>query len=254
MEISEVMVIEHLEYIKKSSENLRGVSTKYIVSKPGSTPWVYSSLCDEVDILIKEYNWLVPHINKLFENIDLSLKLKELKLVDASFERMRDDNSYPTIDKKLIYISLKCSRILAILRNMATSSKEIKNKYDDLKIEIKELEKELPKPVIRDLYEAIEEFELNKRLGAVLICGRLIVFHLDMVKGNINQKVEELKKKGLLKNKGASEFIFKADKGVRELFSHDVNYFPSPSETISFLGDAVRIVKIINSYQKKDSD
>src|SRR3989344_3436868 len=252
MKISEVMIIQHLAYIQKNCENIRGTSIKYISSYDNKDrPWIYNSLCEEVDNLIIEYNWLVSHINDLLDEVGFSFKLEEVKIIDANFEKIRGENTYPQIDRKLMHISMKCNRVLSILKNTATSTKDIKNKYDDLRKEIKELEKELPSIVIRDLYEAFEEFELNKSLGAVLICGRLIVFHLDKIKGNINEKVNELKNKGLLVEKGSSEFIFKADKGVRELFSHDLNYFPSPSETISLLGDTVKIVKIITSYQRK---
>lgn len=249
MEISEVMIVEHLQYIKENCEKMKGVSIKYISSK--DTPWIYSSLCGEIDSLIKEYNWVIPSINKFLENQDFSFRLEEVKIIGVDFKEMSEENKYPTVDKKLMKISLECNRILSILKNIATSTKEMKNRYDDLKKEIKNLDKKLPKLVIRDLYEAIEEFELNKSLGAVLICGRLTVFHLDLIKGDINQKINELKSKGFLMEKGAPEFVLKADKKVRELFSHDINYFPSPSETISFLGDTIKLVKIINEYQEK---
>ena len=253
MEISEVMIIEQLSYIKQSCEKIKGRSTQYIISSGNQSrrdlPWTYSSLCGEVDVIIKEYNWMVPHINKFLEGATFSFKLEELELINVEFKKMSEENTYPSIDKKLVFISLQCNKILSIMKNIATSTKEMKNKFNSLAEEIKNLEKEkISKNTIKNLKEALTEFELNRLLGTTLICGRVAIFYLDSISGDINEKIEKLSSKSLVGSKGSKEMILKANQKIRGLFAHDINYFPSASETLSIFGDTVYVVKIINNY------
>jgi len=247
--IPETALINQLEYLKDNCEKIKGQSCAVLLNKK-DTPWMYSSLCQEVDVLIKEYNWVVDPLNDFLKEKGFSSELEELPFVKASFEEMRDDNKYPPVDGKLMNLSLKCNKILSIIKNLSTPTRENKKNFEDLKEEINEMKKDISKNVLRDLYEVIGDLELNRRLGAVLICGRIIIFHLNSVPGDINEKIKKIKETEILETKGSSEWVIKANQKSRGLFSHDLNYFPTPSEAISILGDTVKIVKIVTHYHK----
>jgi len=249
MEISETALISQLEYLKKVSEETKGRSIN-LINQPKSTAWIYSSLCEEVDIIIKEYNWIIPHLNHFLKERGFSFELIELKSINPNFEEMNEKNTYPAIDRKLIYISLNCNKILSIIKNLFTPTKENKKNFEELKKEIEDIGEELPKNILNNIDEAIKELELDKKLGAVLICGRIIIFNLNSIPGNLNEKIEEMRKIGILGARGSEEWIIKAEKKARDLFAHDLNYSPEPSDAISILGDMIKIVKIVKEYHK----
>lgn len=249
MEMNEVMIINHLKNLKKTAENLLGVNMQHLVTPSHGHKLAHCQLCYQVNEIVEEYNYIIPSINSFFSNIGVNLEMKEINKIQQSWDNIKE-GSFASVDDYLTRISLKCSRILSVLENLATTTQETKNKFEDLKKELKELGKILPNNVMKNLYVALEEFELNRLLGTTLICGRLAIFHLDSIPGKeIDKQIEELKKIGLLTTRGSEENVLKANKKLRGLFAHDLNYFPSPSDTLSILGDTISIVKIVNQYK-----
>ena len=51
--------------------------------------------------------------------------------------------------------------------------------------------------------------------------------------------------------KGSEEMIIKANQKMRGLFAHDLNYTPTPSETLAIFGDTINVIKVINDYNKR---
>ncbi|MBA7683059.1 hypothetical protein ES703_91415 [subsurface metagenome] len=253
MKISEVMIIEELESIKKAAEKLVGKNERVLLDHSYGSKMLNYSLCTQVDKIIIEYNWIVPHVNSLFKELSIDFEIEKDKKIDADWEKIKE-GTFDVIDDSLIALSLTIGRVLSILKNLATKTQENKNKFEDLKSEIKDLENNLPINIIKNLYEAVDELELNKLLGASLICGRLIVSQLDLVPGNIDEKIKELQRGDLLKNRGASDWLIKANQKIRGTSSHDLNYFPNPSETLAILGDTMKVVEIVQKYinSKKD--
>lgn len=260
MVLNETSIIQQLEYLKSECERLKGNSYKYLLDTRTNSDFVYVSFCDEIDSIISEYNWLIPSINKKLEDAGFNIEEKEISKIDADLKTMREKDIWPMADKYLMRLSLKCNRILVIMKNVATSNKDVKNKFEDLKKEIEDLEKEISSETLKNLRVALEEFELNHLLATTLICGRITIYSLDSISNEIDEVINEMKKVGLLKPKGSADLILKSNKKIRGLFAHDLNYFPGPSETISIFGDTINIVKKVAEYKfaigqgKKDMD
>ncbi len=255
MEISEVMIIEQLENIRKSTGDLIGKNDEILSIKDihSGHRIRYCQLCDSADEIIKEYNWMVPKLNSFFEKTGIDCKFEEVNKVEQSWADIKEKHTFNTFNHKLTKISLMCGRALSILENLATNTREIKNKFDALKLEIQNLEKEgVSQNTLKNLIEAHESFELNRLLGTSLICGRIAIFYLDSVPGNINEKVEKITNAGLLVSKGSQDHVLKTNQKIRALFAHDINYLPSASETISIFGDTIFIVRTINEFKKKE--
>ncbi len=248
--ITETMIIEQLSYIKESCEKIKGTSSKYLLNTTPNSDLVYVSICLEVNKLILSWNWLVPHINKILEEMSFDLKVANLDSLNANVKDIREKKKVTLIDPELISLALNCQRVLSILKNTSTSTKEIKNKFDSLKKEIEVIGKEIDSDILKNLIEALNEFENNHLLATVLICGRIIIYLLDSVSNKIEEVIKEMKLVGMLAAKGSEELILKANKKVRGLFAHDLTYSPEASETLSIFGDTINIVKKISEYKK----
>lgn len=254
MEISETIIIEELKSLKESSEKLIGSNERFLASRDHGAKMNHIALCRQVDEIIEEYNWIIPKINDLMIKIGINITINSIKIIDKKWEDLIKENPiYSTVDQELRQISLKCGRVLSVLNNVATKTLENKNKFEGIKEEIEGLKKEMPENVSENLKEALKEFESNHLLSATLICGRVIIYHLDSVSNQIEEIINKLKEKNILQIKGSDEQILKANKKARGLFAHDLNYFPTPSEALSIFGDTINIVKKVNDYLKKES-
>jgi len=249
MILNETSIIKQIEYIKIECERLKGNSHKYLLDKRVNSDFLYVSYCDEIDSLIEEYNWLIPSINKKLGDVGFNIEAKEMTKISANLGKIRDENLWPMTDKYLMKLSLKCNRILSIIKNIATSTKEVKNKFESLKKEIEDLKKDINSEILKNLLEALEEFELNHLLATTLICGMITIYSLDSMSYQVDEVISKIKKVGMLKPKGSAESILKTNKKIRGLFAHDLNYSPGPSETISIFGDTINIVKKIAEYK-----
>jgi predicted DNA-binding ArsR family transcriptional regulator len=122
-----------------------------------------------------------------------------------------------------------------------------------LKEEFEELLKNLPPLYEINVTEAIKECEKGDFLGSALISCRMIQYILDQISGkDINEKIESLKKQGLIEPKGEipSEYIIKADKKARNYLSHNLTALASCSEALELLGICKRLLKLLKEYQK----
>jgi hypothetical protein len=65
----------------------------------------------------------------------------------------------------------------------------------------------------------------------------------------MENKIQYLREQNILnkgdKGKTEEEFVIKANKKARNIFSHDIQIFANPSESISLLGDCVRLLRIV---------
>jgi len=255
MEISETTIIEEVRNIKKSSEELIGKNERYLFSgEENKSRLANFELSHQVDTIIEEYNWIIPYATKFLKEIEIDLELKKMDLIESQWDKMKKGNFLYIVDNRLRAISLLCGRIISIFNNLATKTLESKNQFEGLKKEIGELKKLVPINTYKNLKEALEEFESNHLLSSTLICGRIIIFHLDSISHQIGEVIGKLKEKNLLQTKGSNEQILKANKKVRGLFAHDLNYFPSPSEALSIFGDTINIVKKVYEYTKKKKE
>jgi len=66
--------------------------------------------------------------------------------------------------------------------------------------------------------------------------------------GSTEEKIKFLTEKGMIektKDNVYESFIFKADKKARNFSSHDIKVFPTASEAISLIGDAIKILRFL---------
>lgn len=101
----------------------------------------------------------------------------------------------------------------------------------------------------KNIIEAISEQENGHFLASALIAARVINWIFDQIDGqSLENKIHYLRQKEILKgDKGKTEeeeFIIKANKKARNIFSHNIKVFANPSESISLLGDCIRLLRI----------
>ena len=105
----------------------------------------------------------------------------------------------------------------------------------------------------RNLSEAIDEYEKGDFLASALITSRVIIYALGQIPGESDEeKVKFLREKGIIEKgrKDVHESIIKASRRARNFFSHDIKVFPTPSEALSLLGDAIGILGIVSKVLK----
>ena len=63
-----------------------------------------------------------------------------------------------------------------------------------------------------------------------------------------------LREKGIIEKdrKDVHESIIKASRRARNFFSHDIKVFPTPSEALSLLGDAIGILEKASKVLRKE--
>ena len=63
-----------------------------------------------------------------------------------------------------------------------------------------------------------------------------------------------MREKGIIEKdrKDVHESIIKASRRARNFFSHDIKVFPTPSEALSLLGDAIGILEKASKVLRKE--
>ena len=101
-----------------------------------------------------------------------------------------------------------------------------------------------------NLNEALNEYERGAYLASALISGRVILYALNQIRGeSAEKKLQFLREKGVIVEGGeeVDESILNADKRARELFSFDLSVYPSSSDALLLLGDAIEILEIVSN-------
>ena len=135
-------------------------------------------------------------------------------------------------------------------------SKEELDKLTSLRKELEKLSEILPDiNYERNLNEAIDEYEKGDFLASALITSRVIIYALGQIPGKSDEeKVKFLREKGIIEKerKDVHESIIKANRKARNFFSHDIRVFPTPSEALSLLSDAIGILGIVAKVLKEE--
>jgi hypothetical protein len=98
--------------------------------------------------------------------------------------------------------------------------------------------------------EAINEYERSAYLASALISGRVILYALNQIRGeSAEEKAQFLREKGIIEEdkKDVYKSILNADKRARDLYSYDISVFPSSSDALLLLGDAIQILEIVSN-------
>jgi hypothetical protein len=193
--------------------------------------------------------------------------IEEYESARSSFEKMQD----PQSSVRLPHIALDSSwtnELLALkgyLRKViigcetAIGSLEPRispipesdlNKLASLRKELKDISGRLSDPNYEtNCTMALEEYEKGHFLASALISGRVIIYALAQLPGgSTEEKIKLLTEEGRIektKDNVYESFILKADKKARNFSSHNIKVFPTASDAISLIGDAVGILKFL---------
>ena len=135
-------------------------------------------------------------------------------------------------------------------------SKDDLDKLTALREELEKLSEVLPDiNYERNLKEAINEYEKGDFLASALISSRVTIYALNQIpRKSDEEKVNFLQDEGIIEKgrKDVHESIIKANRKARNFFSHDIKVFPASSDTLSLLGDAIGILKIVSKVLKEE--
>ena len=209
----------------------------------------------------------------LADDEGLKSLVEEFKDAKAHFERIRYERKIGIISLRSIEmprymgvseqeallreIDIECDKAIGVLGNIATAlSKDELDKLSSLVEELEKLSEVLPDiNYERNLSEAIDEYEKGDYLASALISSRVIIYTLNQIPGQSDEeKVKFLREKGIIEKdrKDVHESIIKASRRARNFFSHDIKVFPTPSEALSLLGDAIGILEKASKVLRKE--
>jgi len=209
----------------------------------------------------------------LADDEGLKSLVEEFKDAKAHFERIRYERRIGIISLRSIEmhrdmwvseqkallreIDIECDKAIGVLGNIATAlSKDELDKLSSLVEELEKLSEVLPDiNYERNLSEAIDEYEKGDYLASALISSRVIIYTLNQIPGQSDEeKVKFLREKGIIEKdrKDVHESIIKASRRARNFFSHDIKVFPTPSEALSLLGDAIGILEKASKVLRKE--
>ncbi|HEC93192.1 MAG TPA: hypothetical protein ENI51_09405 [Candidatus Atribacteria bacterium] len=209
----------------------------------------------------------------LADDEGLKSLVEEFKDAKAHFERIRYERKIGIISLRSIKmprdmwvgeqkallseIDIECDKAIGVLGNIATAlSKDELDKLSSLVEELEKLSEVLPDiNYERNLSEAIDEYEKGDYLASALISRRVIIYALNQIPGQSDEeKVKFLREKGIIAKdrKDVHESIIKASRRARNFFSHDIKVFPTPSEALSLLGDAIGILEKASKVLRRE--
>jgi hypothetical protein len=201
-------------------------------------------------------------------NIEDQLKEKtiEAKTVFAQFQELEEqfakisgiENEIKSLEissvagaqAALSYVIIKCDSTTGFLSTViAPISPGDIDRLDKLRKELTNIAETLDEYYKKNIIEAISEQENGHFLASALIAARVINWIFDQINGqSLENKIQYLRQKEILKGdkgkSGEEEFIIKANKKARNIFSHNIKVFANPSESISLLGDCIRLLRI----------
>ena len=209
-------------------------------------PDLYS---DEVKSIVEEFGDAKIH----FESIRYKQKFG-IYLQSMIFSEWLKVSELKALLRK---IDIECGKAIGVLESIFTPlSKDDLDKRTALREELEELSEVLPDiNYERNLNVAIDEYEKRDFLASALISSRVIIYALAQIPGKSDEeKVKFLREKGIIEKdrKDVHESIIKASRKARNFLSHDIKLFPTPSETLSLLGDAIGILERVSKVLKEE--
>lgn len=194
---------------------------------------------DHSDTIIEKFNEAAYNFNSIKEKY----KINSIILFEYGVSRYDEST--------LIKISIDCDKVLGVLETLNTSlPKEELDKLTSLREELIDISEHLPEINFeKNMSEAIKEYENKHYLASALISSRVIVGTLEKIPGKTDEdRIKFLQEKGFIKEKelDSKKSLTKAIREARNMFSHNVSIFPNPSDTITLLGDSVKLLNILS--------
>lgn len=244
-------VLKQFESIKKHANQLYQNLEKAINLEPSSiNPLVVHSYHEEVESLVEDFK----NAKTLFDMIKYKQKFDTyLRYIEIT-ERI--DSLGSGKQKALLRkLDIECDKAIGVLESIATPlSKEELDKLTSLRKELEKLSGILDINYGRNFLEAINEYEKEDYLASALISSRVIIYALEQIPGKTDEvKVKFLQEREIIEKgrKDVHESIIKASRKARNFFSHDIKVFPTPSEALSLLSDAMGILEKVSKFLKE---
>ncbi|GEM_PF-4049996 len=205
----------------------------------------YAELVTKINVLIRQHDSIVDKVNRLFKEESIDENLEKINEIKAKWDEIYAGTVYP-IEGKLLRLIFGAGKILCFLREGIVLPEQTIDRLSSLTTELEEIKNKISSDLYNNLKEAKDDFERGGFLGCSLISGRVIRVCLDKIPGkDINERVDYLRNKNLIRDKDGKHIILKADHFGRNVTSHDLSEFPTSSESLAFLAEAIRISKII---------
>lgn len=207
---------------------------------------------EEIESLVEEFKDAKTHFQRIRYKHQIDMYLRSMEVSKISKGLGSDKHK-----AFLREVEIECEKAIGVLESIATPlSKDELDKLTSLRKELEKLSEVLPDINYgRNLEEAIEEYEKGDFLPSALISSRVIIYALNQISGKSDEdKVKFLRVKGIIEKgrKDVHESIIKASRKARNFFSHDIKVFPTPSDTLSLLGDAIGILGIVAKVLKEE--
>jgi hypothetical protein len=202
---------------------------------------------------LEDVNGVIDTFNQAVN--DFNLIVTDSKINLTIFPHISSEYHVGEARSRMLTIIVNCDKVIGFLERLEKPiSLSDVQKLDSLKEQLNSISNEIKNiDYIRNLNSAILESENGHHLASALIASRVIVHMLDQIKGeSIEEKVNFLKEKGIIKSnrKDTEQSIIKSAKLARNVFSHNIEIFPTPAESLSLLSDAITLLEKLSGVLK----
>jgi len=204
---------------------------------------------EELENLVEAYKDAKLHFGWIASEQNIGVYLRDIELKGRDYSAVYKQKAL------LSEIDVECDKAIGALESMAAPlSGDDLDKLAALKEHLEGLSEVLPDINYEiNVNEAINEYERGAYLASALISGRVILYALNQIRGeSTEKKARFLRDKGLIEQdkKDVYESILNADKRARDLYSYDITMFPSSSDALLLLGDAIEILEIVSNVSE----
>jgi hypothetical protein len=210
---------------------------------------------EELENLLEAYKDAKLHFGGIISEQNRGVYLRDLEIKGH-------DYSVVYRQKALIQeIDLECDKAISVLESIGTPASEADlEKLETFKQQLGELSEVLSDINYEiNVYDALNAYEKGEYLASALISSRVILYALDHIHGEFaEEKVQFLRDEGLIgqDEKDVPELLIQASRRARNFFSYDITTFPSSSDALALLGDAIGMLKLLSDVfnpKKKSS-
>jgi hypothetical protein len=204
---------------------------------------------EELENLVEAYKDAKLHFGGIASEQNIGVYLRDIELKGRDYSAVYKQKAL------LSEIDVECDKAIGALESMAAPlSEDDLDKLAALKEHLETLSEVLPDINYEiNVNEAINEYERGAYLASALISGRVILYALNQIRGeSAEKKVRFLREKGLIEQdrKDVYESILNANKRARDLYSYDITMFPSSSDALLLLDDAIGILGIVSNVSE----
>jgi hypothetical protein len=257
MESNIIALMRKLESIKAHADNLyksfEQADNTLVQTKLKMNP--NASFAVEFEIEKQKYSKGVQTRMILKEYNDSSSNV--LEITKISIPQLSVPSTEDEVRGVLHQICIECDRVVGFLNaSFSPVSPQDADRLNKLRAELTDVTVELDVEYEKNLNEAINEQEKGHCLASALITSRVVNHVFDQIEGNdIEAKVSFLQDQNIVQKGKEGEddkaFVLKASKKARNVFSHEIKVFPNPSDSISLLGDCVKLLRILAQLKKQ---